>query len=112
MSVGTEREAGLAGEERLPIHVRRSALLHHTQHLGKYASHRPHVDSLSVVLLQKNELRRTVPSGNDVAGQLSFHVFSHVFGGLELVHELLAAVDGGLRFFFGCLRGWLLLSWL
>ena len=92
MTVRTEGEAGLAGEEGLPVEVSSSTLLHHTKHLSEDATDGPHIDGLSVVLLEENELRCSVPARHDVTSQLTLHVLTQVLSGLELLHDLGAAV--------------------
>lgn len=95
MTVRTEGEAGLAGEEGLPVEVSGRTLLHHAEHLGEDAADGPHINSLSVVLLEEDELWCSVPASHNVAGQLTLHVLAQVLSGLKLLHDLGAAVTNG-----------------
>ena len=100
VAIGTQREARLAREEGLSVQVSSRTLFHHAEHFGEDAADGPHVDSLSVVLLEEDELWRAVPTSDHVASQLALHVLAHVLRRLQLVHQLGAAVSGGLSLFF------------
>ena len=93
VAIRTQREAGPAWEERLTIQVGRCALLHHAEQLSKDAAYRPHVDGLTVVFLEKNELRSSVPARHDVTCELSLHILAKLLRGLELLHKLCLAID-------------------
>ena len=62
-----QREARLAGEQRLGLH----AGLQRLQQLGEDAAHRPDVDGGAVVLLHEDQLRRAVPASHHVLRQLT-----------------------------------------
>ena len=69
-----QREARLAGEERLGLHARLQGL----QQLGEDAARRPHVDGGAVVLLHEDQLGGAVPASHHVLRQLTLRSRSHL----------------------------------
>ena len=92
VAVRAQREAGFAREERLTVEISGSALLHHTKEFSENTTNTPHINSLTVVFLEENELGCTVPPGHDVTSKLTLHVLALIFGRLELLEKLSATV--------------------
>lgn len=86
VAIGAQREARFAWEQRLTVKVSWRALLHHTEQLGEDATYRPHVDGLTIVLLEEDKLWGTIPTCHNMTGQLPLHVLTQIFGRLELAH--------------------------
>jgi len=80
MLVWREREATLPWEERLPIQVSGSTLLHHSQHFRKDTAHWPDIYGRPIFFLQEDQLWSPVPSSHHMPSELSLDVLSLVLG--------------------------------
>lgn len=90
MSVRAQRETRLTREKGPSVHISWSTLLHHAQQLAKNAADGPHIDRRTVVFLEQDQLRRSVPARYDMTRELSLHILSELFSLLELRHQFLA----------------------
>lgn len=95
-----EREAGLAGEQRLSVKVGGSVLLHHSQKLSEYASDRPHINGRPVVFLKQDKFRSSVPSGHNMPCQLSLHVLPLILCSYQSMLDVLFLLFKGLCLLF------------
>lgn len=75
ISIRREREAAASWEKRRSVEECRRVLLDHVHEFREDAPDTPDVDSCSVVFLEKNQLRSTVPTSHDVSRQLALSCF-------------------------------------
>mmetsp|Transcript_10393 Transcript_10393/g.22783 ORF Transcript_10393/g.22783 Transcript_10393/m.22783 type:complete len:275 (-) Transcript_10393:577-1401(-) len=83
-----KREARRSREKRPAIAGIGNIALHHAQQLSKDASYPPDINLLIILLLQQNQLRRTVPARHDVLSQCTRHV-------VRRLHLLQGVTRGG-----------------
>ena len=76
--VRREWEARISREEWFSLHAIGYVFLHHREQFCEDAANRPHVDLLSVVLLEQNQLWRTVPTSHYMSSQFSLHVLPQI----------------------------------
>ena len=73
-----ERETALSRKQWVSVHEGGCIFLHHAEQLSENAADGPDVDSRAVVLFKQDNFGGSVPSGDDVARELSLHVSARV----------------------------------